>query len=153
MEALYFSRAANTFNNYLSSVHELYIYHAKKNQLPTYQVPWRESHVLLLLFQLSWITYVLEMHSCISHQTPGVDILNIFAWLDLWGGWTCLTPAGFTWDDSWLLSAWGMAERASQGELALPWHWSPPEHLPSEQELTPSPCSEWRHNSLLLSKC
>lgn len=44
-----------------------------------------------------------------------------------------------------------MGERASQGELPLPWHSAPPEHLSSKQEVTLSPCSEWRENSLLLS--
>lgn len=44
-----------------------------------------------------------------------------------------------------------MGERASQGELSLPWLLSPPQHLPAKHELTPSPCSEWRDSSFPVS--
>ena len=101
--------------------------------------------------QLSWITYLLEMHSYISHRTPDVDSLNMFAPPHLWGGWMWLTPAGFIQDDSWLVSAWRMGERASRGVLPLPLHCLLPEHLHCKREQTPPSSSKWRDNSLLLS--
>lgn len=101
--------------------------------------------------QLSWITYLLEIHSYICHRIPDVDSLNMLTPPHLWGGWTWLTPAGFIQDASWLVSAWRMGERASGGVLLLPLRCFPPEHLHCKQEQTPSSSSEWRDNSLLLS--
>lgn len=148
---LYFSRAANTFNNCLSSVPGLYIVQRETNypRISSCAVKRKPCAPVAVRNQLSRITYLLEIHSYICHRIPDVDSLNMLTPPHLWGGWTRLTPAGFIQDDSWLVSAWRMGGRAPS--LLLPLRCFPPEHLHCKQEQTPSSSSEWRDNSLLLS--
>lgn len=122
MEALYFSRAANILHNYLSSVHELYIYiMQRKTNYP--HIKCSEEKATCSCCCFNYLEWPMSLKCTV---TSPIKYLMWISWIYLPDG-TCEIADHASHKlglpkDSWLLSAWGMGERASGDGLPLPWH-------------------------------